>query len=128
PQRINGREYDLYYSGSNLHMVVLRDRGATYWVVNTLLNALSNETMLRIARGLRPRRREAPPRVCRGKAEDRDLRGRLGRPRHRGLLRRARPRGGRARRAPGADRLTEVGAGAAARAGAGRDARVPARA
>jgi LCP family protein required for cell wall assembly len=53
-QRINGREYDLYYSGSNLHMVVLRDRGATYWVVNTLLNALSNETMLRIARGLRP--------------------------------------------------------------------------
>ncbi|MET0607146.1 MAG: LCP family protein, partial [Gaiellaceae bacterium] len=27
-QRINGREYDLYYSGSNLHMVVLRDRGA----------------------------------------------------------------------------------------------------
>jgi hypothetical protein len=35
-------------------MVVLRDRGATYWVVNTLLNSLSNETMLRIARGLRP--------------------------------------------------------------------------
>jgi LCP family protein required for cell wall assembly len=53
-QRIGGREYDLYYSGSNLHMVVLRDRGATYWVVNTLLNSLSNETMLRIARGLRP--------------------------------------------------------------------------
>jgi LCP family protein required for cell wall assembly len=53
-QRINGRDYDLYYSGGNLHMVVLRDRGATYWVVNTLLNSLSNETMLRIARGLRP--------------------------------------------------------------------------
>jgi LCP family protein required for cell wall assembly len=53
-QRINGREFDLYYSGSNLHMVVLRDRGATYWVVNTLLNSLSNETMLAIARGLRP--------------------------------------------------------------------------
>jgi LCP family protein required for cell wall assembly len=53
-QRINGRAYDLYYSGSNLHMVVLRDRGATYWVVNTLLNSLSNETMLAIARGLRP--------------------------------------------------------------------------
>jgi hypothetical protein len=35
-------------------MVVLRDRGATYWVVNTLLNSLSNETMLAIARGLRP--------------------------------------------------------------------------
>jgi hypothetical protein len=53
-QRIGGRDFDLYYSGSNLHMVVLRDRGATYWVVNTLLNSLSNETMLRIARGLRP--------------------------------------------------------------------------
>ena len=53
-QRINGREYDLYYSGSNLHMVLLRDRGATYWVVNTLLNSLSNETMLAIARGLQP--------------------------------------------------------------------------
>jgi hypothetical protein len=33
---------------------VLRDNGATYWVVNTLLDSLSNETMLAIARGLRP--------------------------------------------------------------------------
>ena len=53
-QRVGGREFDLYYSGSSLHMVVLRDNGATYWVVNTLLNSLSNETMLAIARGLRP--------------------------------------------------------------------------
>jgi LCP family protein required for cell wall assembly len=53
-QRVNRRQFDLYYSGSNLHMVVLRDRGATYWVVNTLLNSLSNETMLAVARGLRP--------------------------------------------------------------------------
>jgi LCP family protein required for cell wall assembly len=53
-QRVGGREFDLYYSGSNLHMVVLRDNGATYWVTNTLLNSLSNETMLAIARGLRP--------------------------------------------------------------------------
>jgi LCP family protein required for cell wall assembly len=53
-QRVRGREFDLYYSGSSLHMVVLRDNGATYWVVNTLLNSLSNETMLAIARGLRP--------------------------------------------------------------------------
>jgi hypothetical protein len=35
-------------------MIVLRDNGATYWVVNTLLDSLSNETMLAIARGLRP--------------------------------------------------------------------------
>jgi LCP family protein required for cell wall assembly len=51
---IKGREYDLYYSGSHLHMVVLRTRPATYWVVNTLLDSLSNETMLAIAKGLRP--------------------------------------------------------------------------
>ena len=53
-QRVNRREFDLYYTGSHLHMVVLRDNGATYWVVNTLLDSLSNETMLAIARGLRP--------------------------------------------------------------------------
>jgi LCP family protein required for cell wall assembly len=53
-QRINGRLYDLYYTGPHLHMVVLRDNGATYWVVNTLLDSLSNETMLAIARGFRP--------------------------------------------------------------------------
>jgi hypothetical protein len=53
-QRINGRTFDLYYSSSHLHMVVLRDNGASYWVVNTLSDSLSNETMLAIARGLRP--------------------------------------------------------------------------
>ncbi len=51
---MGGRPFDLYYSGSDLHMVVLRSGGATYWVVNTLLNSLSNETMLAIAKGLRP--------------------------------------------------------------------------
>jgi LCP family protein required for cell wall assembly len=51
---IGGREWDLYYSGSNLHMAVLRTPKATYWVVNTLLDSLSNETMLAIARGLKP--------------------------------------------------------------------------
>ena len=35
-------------------MVVLRENGATYWVVNTILDSLSNETMLTIARGLTP--------------------------------------------------------------------------
>jgi len=51
---IKGRQYDLYYSGPHLHMVVLRAGGATYWVVNTILDDLSNETMLAIAKGLRP--------------------------------------------------------------------------
>jgi LCP family protein required for cell wall assembly len=53
-QRIGGRLFELHYSGSKLHMVVVRDHGATYWVVNTLLDKLSNDTMLAIAKGLRP--------------------------------------------------------------------------
>jgi LCP family protein required for cell wall assembly len=53
-QAIKGRQYDFYYSGPHLHMVVLRAGGATYWVVNSLLDSLSNETMLAIAEGLKP--------------------------------------------------------------------------
>ena len=52
--KLKGRRYELHYDGPHLHMVVLRHRGSTYWVVNTLLNRLSNETMLAIARGLTP--------------------------------------------------------------------------
>ena len=56
---LGGREFDLYYSGSHLHMVVLRTKaGETYWVVNTLLDSLSNETMLAIAKGLKPLTRQ----------------------------------------------------------------------
>jgi LCP family protein required for cell wall assembly len=51
---LKGRSYDLYYTGAHLHMVVLRQGGATYWVVNSLLDDLSNETMLAIAKGLKP--------------------------------------------------------------------------
>jgi LCP family protein required for cell wall assembly len=51
---IGGRKYELHYSGAKLHMVVRREKGATYWVVNTLLDKLSNETMIAIAKGLRP--------------------------------------------------------------------------
>jgi LCP family protein required for cell wall assembly len=53
-RRLGGRDFDLYYDGAHLHMVVLRTDRATYWVVNTLRDSLSNETMLSIARGLRP--------------------------------------------------------------------------
>jgi LCP family protein required for cell wall assembly len=51
---IHGRTYDLYYDGPHLHMVVLHHGQATYWVINTLLDELSNETMLAIVKGLRP--------------------------------------------------------------------------
>jgi LCP family protein required for cell wall assembly len=53
-RRIKGRVYDLYYNGPKLHMVVLNTPKARYWVINTLLDRLSNETMLAIAKGLRP--------------------------------------------------------------------------
>ena len=53
---IKGRNYELHYIGPKLHMVVLRQGGASYWVVNTLLDELSNETMLAIAKGLKPLR------------------------------------------------------------------------
>jgi LCP family protein required for cell wall assembly len=51
---IGGRRYELHFTGPRLHMVVLRQGGASYWVVNTLLDELSNETMLAIAKGLKP--------------------------------------------------------------------------
>jgi hypothetical protein len=53
-RNIGGRRFELYYDGPRLHMVVLRTEHASYWVVNTLLDRLSNETMLAIAKGLRP--------------------------------------------------------------------------
>ncbi len=53
-RRIKGRTYELHYQGSHLHMVVLTTPRGTYWVVNSLLDRLSNETMLAIAKGLKP--------------------------------------------------------------------------
>jgi polyisoprenyl-teichoic acid--peptidoglycan teichoic acid transferase len=53
---IKGRRYELHYTGPKLHMIVLRQAGASYWVVNSLLDSLSNETMLGIAKGLKPLR------------------------------------------------------------------------
>jgi LCP family protein required for cell wall assembly len=54
-QKLNdGRTYELHWSGPHLHMVVLRQGDRSYWVVNTLRDTLSNETMLAIAKGLKP--------------------------------------------------------------------------
>lgn len=51
---LGGRRFDLFTSGGRIHMVVLRTDRASYWVTNTLRDELSNETMLAIAKGLRP--------------------------------------------------------------------------
>jgi LCP family protein required for cell wall assembly len=53
-EHIGGRTYRLYTTGGNIHMIVLRQGGASYWVVNTLRDELSNETMIAIAKGLQP--------------------------------------------------------------------------
>jgi LCP family protein required for cell wall assembly len=50
----HGRELDLFTSGGQIQMAVVRLKGSTYWVMNTILNELSNSTMLAIARSLRP--------------------------------------------------------------------------
>jgi len=50
---LKGRTYDFYFDGPHIRMIVLRAGGASYWVVNTLLDSLSNETMIAIAKGLR---------------------------------------------------------------------------
>jgi LCP family protein required for cell wall assembly len=51
---IGGRSYDFYYHGQHLHMVVLHRGKTDYWVVNTLVDSLSNETLIAIAKGLQP--------------------------------------------------------------------------
>ncbi|MDQ3668771.1 MAG: LCP family protein [Actinomycetota bacterium] len=56
-RRSGGREYKLFFNGSHLHVVAFEENGGAYWVVNTLLDKLSNETMLAIARGLKPIKR-----------------------------------------------------------------------
>ncbi|HZR95583.1 MAG TPA: LCP family protein [Gaiellaceae bacterium] len=50
----NGHKLNLYTNGGHIHLAVLRTARASYWVVNTLRDELSNETMLAIAKGLRP--------------------------------------------------------------------------
>jgi LCP family protein required for cell wall assembly len=51
---LGGREFDFHYNGPKLHMIVLRQGDVSYWVVNSLLDNISNETMIAIAKGLRP--------------------------------------------------------------------------
>ncbi len=51
---LGGRRFDLYTTGGHIHMIVLRTPNASYWVVNTLLDELSNETMIAIAKSLQP--------------------------------------------------------------------------
>jgi hypothetical protein len=48
------RKFFLYTTGGAIQMVVVRTPKAAYWVQNTILNQLSNSTMLSIAKSLQP--------------------------------------------------------------------------
>jgi hypothetical protein len=52
-----GQKYLVYTTGGAVQRIALVTPQATYWVSNTILNELSNSTMLAIAESLKPLRR-----------------------------------------------------------------------
>ncbi len=46
------RDYDLYYDGDRLRLVAFSVEGNSYWVSNTLLQSLSDDQMLAIAKSM----------------------------------------------------------------------------
>ena len=53
----SGQKYLVYTTGGAVQRIALVTPQATYWVSNTILNELSNSTMLAIAESLKPLRR-----------------------------------------------------------------------
>jgi hypothetical protein len=47
---IHGREYDIYVDGDRVSMVAWHRGNNTYWVMNDLLNTLTNDQMIGMAR------------------------------------------------------------------------------
>ena len=47
---INGREYDIYVDGDRISLVAWHRGDSSYWIANDLLNTLSNDQMMGIAR------------------------------------------------------------------------------
>jgi LCP family protein required for cell wall assembly len=50
----HGQKFLIYSTGGAVQMVALRTPKAVYWVTNTILNQLSNSTMIGIAKSLKP--------------------------------------------------------------------------
>jgi hypothetical protein len=48
------QKFLVYTTGGSIQMVVLKTPKASYWVMNTILNQLSNSTMIAIAESLEP--------------------------------------------------------------------------
>jgi LCP family protein required for cell wall assembly len=53
-RRVGGRTYLLFADGGHLHVIAWHEGGALYWLTNTLLEDLSNQQMLALARSVRP--------------------------------------------------------------------------
>jgi LCP family protein required for cell wall assembly len=53
-RRIGGVRYLFFADGSHIHTIAWRRGGALYWITNTLLEDLTNEQMLLLARSARP--------------------------------------------------------------------------
>jgi LCP family protein required for cell wall assembly len=51
---LDGRVYRFYFNGPHLHLVAFTYRKRVYWVINSLLDDLTNPEMVAIARSLRP--------------------------------------------------------------------------
>ena len=55
-RQIGGRAYMIFADGEHIHMIAWREHHVLYWVINTLLEELSNQQMLDIARSAQPLR------------------------------------------------------------------------
>jgi polyisoprenyl-teichoic acid--peptidoglycan teichoic acid transferase len=55
-QNRDGRTYMIFADGEHIHMVAWRQGKVLYWVINTLLEELSNQQMLSIADSVQPLR------------------------------------------------------------------------
>jgi len=55
-RKIGHRKYMVFTDGSHIHVIAWREHGMLYWVANTLLEDLSNQQMLAIARSAKPLR------------------------------------------------------------------------
>ena len=59
---VNGRDYDVYLDGDRVRLVAWHEGDSTYWVSNSLLQTLTNDQMIGIARSVesinpKPKRR-----------------------------------------------------------------------
>ena len=52
-REIGDREYKIYFDGDRVRMVAWQDGNGSYWLSNTLIESLSNDEMLEIAKGMR---------------------------------------------------------------------------